>query len=186
MDLSNFTDKSKKLIQKAQKLAVEKNNQYFLPEHLTYVMLEAEDDIVPNLIHSCHVSLSNIRQAVGEQIDQLTQVTNTGANQLYTSQELVKILAAAEKIANKRGDHFVSIETILQSLATEKNTTIYKIFTKNNLTADKIKSAIDKMRKGRTADSVNAENNFEALQKYTKDITQLAAENKIDPVIGRD
>ena len=184
MNFDKFTDNSKSLIQQAQAFAMSKNHQQFKPEHIAYILINKEDEICRRLINLCDVEPDNILQKLTIYLDSLPSVT--GSNQLYLSNENAKILVLAEQIAKKRGDSFVSTESILQAMTETKGTEIHKILSEENINSSKISSAIDQMRKGRVADTANAENTFEALKKYTKDITRYAAEGKLDPVIGRD
>jgi ATP-dependent Clp protease ATP-binding subunit ClpB len=184
MNFDKFTDNSKSLIQQAQAFAMSKNHQQFKPEHIAYALISKEDEICRRLINLCNVEPDKILQKLTIYLDSLPSVT--GSSQLYLSNENAKVLVLAEQIAKKRGDTFVSTESILQAITETKGTEIYKILSEENINSSKISSAIDQMRKGRVADTANAENTFEALKKYTKDITQCAAEGKLDPVIGRD
>ncbi|WP_236870376.1 ATP-dependent chaperone ClpB [Candidatus Bandiella numerosa] len=184
MNFDKFTDNSKSLIQQAQTFAMSKNHQQFKPEHIAYTLISKEDEICRRLINLCDVEPDKILQKLTIYLDSLPSVT--GSSQLYLSNENAKVLVLAEQIAKKRGDTFVSTESILQAITETKGTEIYKILSEENINPSKISSAIDQMRKGRVADTANAENTFEALKKYTKDITQYAAEGKLDPVIGRD
>ncbi len=184
MNFDKFTDNSRSLIQQAQAFAMSKNHQQFKPEHIAYTLINKEDEICRRLINLCDVDPDKILKKLTIYLDSLPSVT--GSNQLYLSNENAKILVLAEQIAKKRGDSFVSTESILQAITETKGTEIYKILSEENINSSKISSAIDQMRKGRVADTANAENTFEALKKYTKDITQYAAEGKLDPVIGRD
>ncbi len=184
MNFDKFTDNSKSLIQQAQTFAMSKNHQQFKPEHIAYTLINKEDEICRRLINLCDTDPDKILKKLTIYLDSLPLVT--GSNQLYLSNENAKILVLAEKIAKKRGDSFVSTESILQAMTETKGTEIYKILSEENIDSSKISSAIDQMRKGRVADTANAENTFEALKKYTKDITQYASEGKLDPVIGRD
>ncbi len=184
MNFDKFTDNSKSLIQQAQAFAMSKNHQQFKPEHVAYTLINKEDEICRRLINLCDVDPDRILKKLTVYLDAFPSVT--GSNQLYLSNENAKILVLAEQIAKKRGDSFVSTESILQAITETKGTEIYKILSEENINSSKISSAIDQMRKGRVADTANAENTFEALKKYTKDITQYAAEGKLDPVIGRD
>jgi ATP-dependent Clp protease ATP-binding subunit ClpB len=184
MNFDKFTDNSKSLIQQAQTFAMSKNHQQFKPEHIAYTLINKEDEICRRLINLCDVDPDKILQKLTIYLDSLPSVT--GSTQLYLSNENAKVLVLAEQIAKKRGDTFVSTESILQAITETKGTEIYKILSEENINSSKISSAIDQMRKGRVADTANAENTFEALKKYTKDITKYAAEGKLDPVIGRD
>ncbi len=184
MNFDKFTDNSKSIIQQAQAFALSKNHQQFKPEHIAYILIDKEDEICRRLVSLCDVDPSQIVKKIVEYLDKLPTIT--GSNQLYLSNENAKILVLAEQIAKKRGDSFVSTESILQAMTEIKDTEIYKILSKEGIDSLKISSAIDQMKKGRVADTANAENTFESLKKYTKDITQYATEGKIDPVIGRD
>lgn len=184
MNFDKFTDNSKSLIQQAQAFAISKNHQQFKPEHIAYTLINKEDDICPRLINLCDVDPNKILKKLIIYLNSLPSVNSF--NQLYLSSENAKILVLAEQIAKKRGDSFVSTESILQAMTEIKGTEIYKILSEENINSSKIYYTIDQIRKGRVIDKANAENGFIVLKKYTKDITQYAAEGKLDPVIGRD
>ena len=185
MNFDKFTDNSRSLqFSRLRHLAMSKNHQQFKPEHIAYTLIDKENEICRRLISLCNVNPDKITEEINAYLEKLPTIT--GSNQLYLSNENAKVLVSAEQIAKKRGDSFVSTESILQAMTEIKGTEIYKILSKEGMDSSKISSAIDKVRNGRVADTVNAENTFESLNKYTKDITQYAAEGKLDPVIGRD
>ena len=186
MNFEKFTDRSKSTIQQAQALAISKNHQQFTPEHIAYVLLSEEDEICRRIVNLCNVDPDLIVEKTSSHLDKMPSVTGSAPGQLYLSGENAKMLILAEQIAKKRGDGFVSTESILQALVETKGTKIYRIFSEANVTPSKIATIIDEIRKGRNADSANAESTFESLRKYTKDITELASQGKLDPVIGRD
>ncbi|WPX96217.1 ATP-dependent chaperone ClpB [Candidatus Bandiella euplotis] len=186
MNFEKFTDRSKSAIQQAQALAISKNHQQFKPEHIAYVMLNDEEEICRRIINLCNTNPDDIVEKISAYLDKVPSITGTTSGQLYLSGENAKMLLLAEQIAKKRGDGFVSTESILQAMVETKGTEIYRILADAGITPSKIATIVDEIRKGRTANSANAESTLESLRKYTKDITELASKGKLDPVIGRD
>ncbi|MDB2415274.1 ATP-dependent chaperone ClpB [Rickettsiales bacterium] len=185
MDFSKFTQKSGNIIQSAQNYAVSQGNQKFTPEHILKAMLDDEDDLVAKLVLSCGGNVDKLQSDIENELEKLPKVTGSGAGQIFMAPETAKALDLAQKIAAKSGDSFVTIERILQALA-QSDSAVGKILKNNDVDSTKLSLAIDSFRKGRTADSETAESNFDALKKYATDMTELAANGKLDPVIGRD
>ncbi len=180
MNLDKFTDLAKKVMQNAQSFALANNHQQLTLEHLIDALLKDEDGLSIKLIELCGVAVEPITKEITAKLNQLPKVSgaNTG---VYLASELAKVFAEAEKIAQKSKDTFITQERLLQACANYSD-----IFKAHHLSASKLASAIDAMRKGRTADSSNAEQTYEAMKKYAKDVTELARKGKLDPVIGRD
>ncbi|MDE3015465.1 MAG: ATP-dependent chaperone ClpB [Pseudomonadota bacterium] len=186
MDFEKYTDKSKALIQSAQEEALKAGHQRFMPEHLLLALLGDRDRLAAKLIRACGGHPDDAAQAVQSALDAMPKVEGSGAGQLYITPETARLFGLAEQAAEKAGDEFITIERLLQALAMNKGSDAAKILADAGVTPQKLNAAISDMRQGRTATSAGAEEQFEALGKYTKDFTELAKAGKLDPVIGRD
>ncbi|MDX1976026.1 MAG: ATP-dependent chaperone ClpB [Rickettsiales bacterium] len=186
MNLEKYTDKSRQILETAQALALRKSHQRFMPEHILLAMMEDRERTAEKLIRTCAANAQLIADRAQEAVDAFPSVEGAGAGQLYISPEIARLFDSVEQIANKAGDEYITIERLLQALAMASGTQAAKILTEAGVTPQKLNNAINDMRKGRTASSPNAEDQFEALKKYTKDFTELAKAGKLDPVIGRD
>jgi ATP-dependent Clp protease ATP-binding subunit ClpB len=184
MDFSNYTDKAQKTLQAAQALALRSNHQKFTPEHLFAALLEDDAQTIQLLI-AAGGKADQIQADAAAVLKKIPVVEGTGAGQLYLTPELARVLEAAEQAAKQAKDEFVTTERLVQALSLEKSA-VEEIIRKNGVTPQKLNAAINDMRKGRTASSANAEEQYAALEKYTKDLTEVAKEGKLDPVIGRD
>lgn len=181
MNFEKFTENARNIIQNAQTLAIKNNHQRFLPIHILKALLDDEDQLAVHLIKECEGNIQNIIKSTEQEIKSLPIISGSGASSLYLDSETVKLFDSTEELANKSGDKFIPVERILQILPSYT-----KILPSNGITAQKLEAAIIKMRKGRTADTANAEQAYDALKKYAKDVTELARNGKLDPVIGRD
>src|ERR1044071_7259978 len=185
MDIEKFTERARGFIQSAQSLAVREGNQQFVPEHLLKVLLDDEEGLAARLINAAGGRDSQARSATEAALKKLPKVQG-GSGQVYLSQEAAKLLDSAEQIAKKAGDSFVTAEYLLLALVLATGTEAAKILKDAGVTANGLNAAIKELRKGRTADSATAENAYDALKKYARDLTELARTGKLDPVIGRD
>lgn len=185
MDFEKLTAKSKEVIEDVIKLAAAKRNQYITPLHLLKVLLDRGDELISNLVLKSGGSLTQIRDKLETAFARLPSVEGSGVQSLM-SQEFTQVMMEAEKLADKAGDKFVTIERIFQALAMTAGNEAYQILTSSGINAVKLNQVINEYRKGRVADSETAEDNFEALKKFTIDITAKAKEGKLDPVIGRE
>jgi ATP-dependent Clp protease ATP-binding subunit ClpB len=183
MDLEQFTEKSRKMLQEAQALALRSNHQRFTPEHLLAALV-AEPSMV-SLLESVGADVALIAQRAKAALAKLPQVEGAGA-QMYLGADTARVLENAKDLAKKAGDQFVTMERLLQALGLELSSESAKILVAGKATPQLLNAAVNEARKGRTASSANAEDQFEALKKYSKDLTELAASGKLDPVIGRD
>ena len=184
MDLAKFTERSRGFLQAAQTIAARESHQRLAPEHLLKALMDDEEGLASNLIRSGGGDPARVMQAVDAALAKVPKVTGD-AGQTYMDQQTVKVLDEAQKIANKAGDSFVPVERILTALAVVKSGAKAALES-GNISAQGLNSAINDVRKGRTADSANAEEQYEALKKYARDLTEAAADGKIDPIIGRD
>lgn len=185
MDFEKLTNKSKELVQDVVNLASQKKHQYIAPEHILKVLLDDKDSLITDLLLKSGGSVSEIRNGVDEAIRKIPQVSGAAVQSLM-SQDFTRVMQEAEKLADKAGDQFVTSERILQALAMTDGAKTYEILRNGGVNAAKLNQAINEYRKGRVADSESSEENFEALKKYTIDITAKAKEGKLDPVVGRE
>ena len=186
MNLEKYTERARGFVQSAQSLALREGHQQFTPEHVLKVLLDDEEGLAAGLIDRAG---GNSRQALTEveaALAKLPKVEGSGAGQLYLAPTTARLFDNAEKIAQKAGDSFVTVERLLLALAMEKGTQAAKILANAGVSAQTLNAAINDIRKGRTADSASAENQYDALKKYTRDLTDAARNGKLDPVIGRD
>ena len=185
MNFERFTERSKSVVQAMQTLALRRNHQQINPEHLLKCLLEDDSGVIKSLIRNCGSKAEDISSSTDKVIAKNPEVAGSAA-QTHLSKDLAKILDQAEQVAQKSGDAYVTLERLLQAITLVPNNSADKVLTKNGVTAENINQAINNMRKGRTADSPSAEDQFEALKKYARDLTEMARSGKLDPVIGRD
>jgi ATP-dependent Clp protease ATP-binding subunit ClpB len=185
MNIEKYSERVRGFIQSAQTYALSQNHQQFLAEHLLKVLVDDDEGLANSLIARAGGDAGAVRLAVDLALKGLPKVSG-GGDQLYMSQPLAKIFAASEDIAKKAGDSFVTVERLLMALAIEKAAKTADILSKAGVTAKALNDVINEVRKGRTADSANAEQGYDALKKYARDLTKDAREGKLDPVIGRD
>ena len=185
MDIEKFTERSRGFIQSAQSLALREGNQQFAPEHLLKVLIDDEEGLAARLIAVAGGKPAAVRSGVEAALKKLPKVQG-GSGQVYLAQETARLLDNAEQAAKKAGDSFVTAEYLLLALALASGTEAAKILKEAGVTAQGLNKAIADLRQGRTADSATAENAYDALKKYARDLTELARTGKLDPVIGRD
>ncbi|OWJ76789.1 MULTISPECIES: ATP-dependent chaperone ClpB [Haematobacter] len=184
MNLEKFTERSRGFLQAAQTIAMRENHQRLAPEHLLKALMDDDQGLSANLIRRAGGEPARVAEGVEAAIDKLPKVSgDTG--QVYMDPKLGQVLDEAEKIAKKAGDSFVPVERILMALAMVKSAA-KDALELGAVTAQNLNTAINDIRKGRTADSASAEEGYDALKKYTRDLTEAAEEGKIDPIIGRD
>ena len=185
MNFENYTDRARGFVQSAQTYALGQGHQQFAPEHLLKVLLDDSEGLAAGLIERAGGRSKDALLGVEAALAQMPKVSG-GSGQLYLAQPLAKVFATAEKLAEKSGDSFVTVERLLLALAMEKDAPTAGILEKAGVKAAAINQAINEVRKGRTADTANAESGYEALKKYARDLTEEARDGKLDPVIGRD
>jgi len=186
MDFDKLTEKTKSFLQQAQTLANRMHHQSLEPEHLLKVMLDDEDAFVSKLIRASGGDEQLLRKSLEAAIAKFPEVHGSGAGQLRLSGDLSRIMDQAVQIAGKAGDRFVTAERILQAMIMANKTEVSGMLEDAKLTAQGLNQAINDIRKGRTADSASAEDRFDALKKYARDLTEEARKGKMDPIIGRD
>ncbi|XDA98036.1 ATP-dependent chaperone ClpB [Sulfitobacter sp. LCG007] len=184
MDLNKFTERSRGFIQAAQTIAIRESHQRLAPEHLLKALMDDEQGLASNLISASGGKPAQVVQSLVLSLSKIPKVTGDAAK-VYLDNTTQKVLAEAETLAGKAGDSFVPVERILMALC------MVKSGAKDALEAGKVNAqglnaAINEIRKGRTADTANAEEGYDALKKYARDLTAAAREGKIDPIIGRD
>ena len=186
MDIEKYTDRSKGVVQAAQTLALGRNHQRFTPEHLLSVLIEDTEGLAANLITAAGGRPKEVRDGIDAALSKLPSVEGGGAGQVYLAPETARLFEATEKIVEKAGDRFVTVERLLLALAMAKETPSSGILKSAGVNPQALNTAINDVRKGRTADSAGAENQYDALKRYARELTAIAEEGKLDPVIGRD
>ncbi len=186
MDFEKYTERSRGFVQSAQSLALRSNHQRFTPEHLLKVLLEDREGLASNLIRAAGGDPARALAQVERDLGKLPKVEGSGAGQIYLAPETARVFASAEEIAKKSGDSYVTAERLLLALALAKGTPSADALAAAGVTPQALNGAIDEIRKGRKATSENAEQGYDALKKYARDLTAVAREGKLDPVIGRD
>tara|TARA_B100000378_G_scaffold236968_1_gene203978 strand:- start:10172 stop:12805 length:2634 start_codon:yes stop_codon:yes gene_type:complete len=182
--MEKFTERSRGFLQAAQTIAIREENQRVVPEHLLKALMDDDQGLASNLITRSGGDAKRVQQAVDQAVAKLPKVSG-GNSQVYVDPSMVRVLDEAEKVAKKAGDSFVPAERILMALAMV-NTNAKDALEAGSVKAQNLNAAINDIRKGRTADSASAEDSYEALEKYARDLTQAARDGKIDPIIGRD
>ncbi len=186
MDFEKFTERAKGVVQQAQTLALRNNHQFLQPEHLLKCLLDDDSNVVKNLIRSAGGKPEQLVTALEEGLAGMPSVQGSGSGGLHMSPNLAKVLDQAEQVTKKSGDKFVTLERLLQGVTLVPQTDAAKLLLKAGVKPEALNKAINTVRKGRTADSASSEDQFEALKKYTRDLTEAARQGKLDPVIGRD
>ncbi len=186
MNFEKYTDRARGFVQSAQSLALREGHQQFAPEHLLKVLLDDPEGLAAGLIDRSGGNSRQALQQVEAALAKRPKISGGGAGQVYLDPALARDFDAAEKAGEKAGDSFVTVERLLLALALNKDSEAGKILSKAGVTPQNLNAAIEALRKGRTADSASAENAYDALKKYARDLTQAARDGKLDPVIGRD
>jgi len=187
MNLEKFTDRAKGFLQAAQTLAIRLNHQRITPEHVLKALLEDSEGMASGLIQRAGGNPALAQQAVDAALAKIPAVSGSGAQSAPAlDNDTVRLLDSAEQIATKSGDSFVTVERMLVALSLASTTAAGQALKSANCTPQALEAAITALRGGRTADSASAENAYEAMKKYARDLTQAARDGKLDPVIGRD
>src|SRR5499433_3410662 len=186
MNVEKLTDRARGFIQAAQSLALREGHQQFAPEHLLKVLLDDPEGLAAGLIDRAGGHSREVLAGVEAALAKRPKVHGSGAGQIYLEPALARVFETAETAAEKSRDAFVTVERLLLALAIEKDSEAGKALSRAGVTPQTLKVAIAALRKGRTADSALAENAYEALKRYARDLTQAARDGKLDPVIGRD
>ena len=187
MNLEKFTDRAKGFLQSAQTVAIRMSHQRIAPEHVLKALLEDEQGLASGLIRAAGGDPARALSETDAALARIPAVSGSGAQQTPgIDNDTVRILDQAEQVAQKAGDSFVTVERLLVALALGLNTGAGKAIKASGATPEGINAAINDLRKGRTADTAGAEDRYDALKKFARDLTQAARDGKLDPVIGRD
>ncbi|SMY09030.1 ATP-dependent chaperone ClpB [Flavimaricola marinus] len=184
MNLEKFTERSRGFVQAAQTIAVRESHQRLAPEHLLKALMDDDQGLASNLINASGGDARAVVDAVDAAVAKHAKVTGDAA-QVYVDNTTAKVLTEAEALAKKAGDSFVPVERLLMALAMVKSKA-KDALDAGKVTPQGLNAAINDVRKGRTADSATAEEGYDALKKYARDLTEAAEQGKIDPIIGRD
>jgi ATP-dependent Clp protease ATP-binding subunit ClpB len=186
MDIEKLSERTRGFLQAAQDLAASRFHQQLAPIHLLKVLLDDAEGLCARLIDAGGGDAKKARADTQSELDRLPRVEGSGAGQVYISADTVRILDQARTLADKAGDSFVTVERVLIALASAGQTPAARILTEAGATPQALNKAVEAIRKGRKATSPNAEQTYEALNRYAQDLTAAAGEGKLDPVIGRD
>ena len=184
MNPEKFTDRSRGFLEAAQTIAMRESHQRLAPEHLLKALMDDDQGLAANLIKRAGGSPERVAEAADAALGKMPKVSGD-AGQTALDRQTAKVLDEAGKLAAKAGDSFIPVERVLTALAVVKSKA-KEALEAGAVTAMALNSAIDDLRKGRTADSTGAEEGYDALKKYARDLTEVAAEGKIDPIVGRD
>lgn len=187
MQIEKYTDRLKALVQSAQSLALRSGHQQLTPVHVLKALLDDEDRLALNLIDAAAGAgaSAQVKQAAEQELQRLPKVEGSGAGQIYLAPEAARLFDQAEQLSQKAGDAYVTVEYMLMALAMASGA-VGDLLKRAGVTPQALNKAIGDIRKGRTADTASAEQGYDALKKYTRDFTEEARQNKLDPVIGRD
>jgi len=186
MDFENYTERSRGFIHAAQSLALREGHQRLTSEHVLKILLDDREGLAAGLIRAAGGDPARALREVEAALAKLPKVEGAGAGQVYLAPETARLFEQAEKIAEKAGDSYVTAERLLLALALAEGTPATAALKAANVNAQSLNGAIETIRKGRTADTATAEDRYDALKKYARDLTEAAREGKLDPVIGRD
>lgn len=187
MNIDKFTDRAKGFLQSAQTVAIRMNHQRIAPEHLLKALLEDEQGMAAGLIAAAGGDAKRATSETDLALAKIPAVSGSGAQTTPgIDNDAVRVLDQAEQIATKAGDSFVTVERLLVALALSLNTAAGKALKAGGVTPEALNTAINSVRQGRTADTAGAEDRYDALKKFARDLTQAARDGKLDPVIGRD
>ena len=187
MNLEKFTDRAKGFLQAAQTVAIRMNHQRITPDHILKALLEDGEGMASGLISRAGGNAAFAQSEVDKALAKVPAVSGSGAQQTPgLDNDAVRVLDQAEQIATKSGDSFVTVERLLVALALATTTSAGQALKAANVTPQALEAAIVALRGGRTADSAGAENAYDAMKKYARDLTEAARDGKLDPVIGRD
>ena len=187
MNLEKFTDRAKGFLQSAQTVAIRMSHQRISPEHLLKALLEDEQGMASGLIKAAGGDAATALRETDAALAKVPAVSGGGAQQTPgLDNDAVRVLDSAEQVAQKAGDSYVTVERLLLALALATTTAAGKALTAAGVNAEGLNGAINELRGGRTADTAGAEDRYDALKKFARDLTEVARAGKLDPVIGRD
>jgi ATP-dependent Clp protease ATP-binding subunit ClpB len=187
MDFEKLTDRARGFLQAAQTIAVREHNQQITPAHLLKALLDDEQGMAAGLIQAAGGDAKAAKREVDALVAKIPTVTGSGATSAPAMDgDTIRLLDQAEEVAKKAGDQYVSVERILLAMTLAKGTSVAKALETAGVRPQNLNAAIEKLRGGRTADTQSSEDRYDALKRYTRDLTEAAREGKVDPVIGRD
>ena len=186
MRFDKFTLKAQDALQNSQELASKKGHQQIDPEHLLYAILEQKDGIIPSMLVKIGVNEGNILSELNEKLDKIPKVSGAGHGDAYISSRSKELLNQAVKEATQMKDEYVSIEHILLAIVEEREGDAAKILSSQGMTRDNILKSLIDIRGGQRVVDANPEDKYQAIERFSKDLTRIAKEDKLDPVIGRD
>ncbi len=186
MNQEKYTERMRGFLQSAQMLALREGHQRLIPDHILKVLLDDPEGLAANLIGAAGGDSRAVYRAVEANLAKQPKVEGQGAGQIYMAPETARLFEQAEAIAEKAGDSFVTVERMLIALVLAKGTPAAEALATGGVKPQALEKAVQELRKGRTADSASAEDTYDALKKYARDLTQAARDGKLDPVIGRD
>ncbi|WP_319412713.1 ATP-dependent chaperone ClpB [uncultured Cohaesibacter sp.] len=186
MNLERYTERARGFMQSAQTYAIGQGHQAFLPEHILKILMDDKEGMASGLIDRSGGQSAQVRLLLEDRLKAIPSVSGAGAGQLYLSPDMAKLFEKAEELAKKAGDSYVTVERLLLAIALLPESEAGKILKKAGISPQNLNRAIEEIRKGRTADTASAEEGYDALKKYARDLTQDARDGKLDPVIGRD
>ncbi len=182
MDFNNFTTKSQEAVQKAQMIAAERGNPQIENAHILEGIFDTDHSVLPFLLGKVGVNAEDFRRQVGVILNTFPKVSG---GEVYLSRDASKMLTEAQSIASKMDDQFVTVEHLVLAMMGGEDETA-KLFRQNNIKEKDLRTAIEDLRKGDRVTKQNQEDTYQALEKYAKNLNELARQNKLDPVIGRD
>ena len=185
MNIEKYTQNAQQAVMDCQNIAISEGHQMLDGEHLHMALLMQKDGLIPKLLKYMNVDATAMIADVEEELEKLPKVSGNADN-MYSSRRLSQLLMRAEKIAEEFKDEYVSVEHLYLALLEEKGTPSAKIFAKYNINKNKFLEALSKVRGNQRVTSQNPEDNYDALNKYGRDLVEMAREGKLDPVIGRD
>src|SRR5262249_16389086 len=185
MDIEKFTERARGFLQAAQTIAIREFHQQLTPQHLLKALLDDEEGAAAGLIKTAGGDPKATLNAIEMDLARLPKVQGSGAGQPQPTPELVRVLDAAQQAATRAGDAYVAQDPLLVAIAAAENPAA-RALRNTGITAQALEKAVNDIRKGRKVTSPNAESTFDALKKYARDVTALARDGKLDPVIGRD
>jgi ATP-dependent Clp protease ATP-binding subunit ClpB len=186
MNQEKYTERMRGFLQSAQMMALREGHQRLIPDHVLKVLLDDPEGLAANLIAAAGGDSRAVYRAVEANLAKQPKVEGQGSGQIYLAPETARLFDQAETISEKAGDSFVTVERMLVALVLAKGTEAAEALAKGGVKPQALEKAVQDLRKGRTADSASAEDSYDALKKYARDLTQAARDGKLDPVIGRD
>jgi ATP-dependent Clp protease ATP-binding subunit ClpB len=186
MDANRLTEKTQEALQRAQGLATRRNHQGVDVEHLLSALLEEREGLATALLAAAGVAPNAVRERVEQELNRIPQVSGAGAQQVYITQRLGRMLTRAEDEAMALKDEYVSVEHLLLAMLDDGRDAAGRLLTSLGLTRERLMEALQKVRGHQRVTSPNPETTYQALERYGRDLTQLATQGKLDPVIGRD